>query len=275
VCSLGICFLLTAGFFTVGGVAVLTWPAARLRRHSLLAGAIVVGAVYTHYTFSRADLAHLGSSFHALLLGLAALAAACAGAGGGQRLAARPRAARGLRWSAGTAAGLLIAALTAATALPAQPFYRQLAGGPDLVPCRVAGEDLLLRPRIARLLDWARSEAAARIPPQAPILLAPNLPGLYPVLGRRSPVWDVYPIWPAAGALDDRMLEELRRRHVEWAIFQDSAVDGRDELRFRQTHPETWRYIESNFTLVSALDAQNPWRCALLHRIQPAAAPDN
>jgi hypothetical protein len=265
VCSLGVCFLLTAVFFAAGGVAVLTWPAPRLRRHALLAGAVVVGAVYTHYTFSRADLAHLGSSIDALLLGLVALPAACAG---GRRMTARPGAARALRRAAGAAAGLLIGALTAATALPAQPLYRQLAGQ-ALVPCRIAGEDLLVRPRIAQLLDWARREAAARIPPQAPILLAPNLPGLYTVLQRRSPVFDIYPIWPAAGERDDRMLAELRRRRVEWAIVQDSAVDGRDELRFRQTHPETWRYLAANFRLVSALDPQHPWQCALLRRMQP------
>jgi hypothetical protein len=264
VCSLGLCFLLTVVFFAAGGIAVLTWPAARLRRHALLAGAVVVGAVYTHYTFSRPDLAHLGSSIHPLLLGLAALPAAWAGS---QRLAARPGTARRLRWAAGAAAGLLLAAITGATALPAQPLYRQLAG-PTLVPCRIGGEDLLVRPRIAALLDWARREAAARIPPAAPVFLAPNLPGLYTVLGRRSPVFDIYPIWPAAGGGDDRMLAELRRHHVDWAIVQDAAVDGREELEFRHTHPETWRYIETNFRLVAALDPQHPWQCALLRRLQ-------
>jgi hypothetical protein len=260
VASLGLCFLLTAVFFAAGGLALLATPPARWQRHPLLAGAIAVGAVYTHYTFSRADLAHLGSGIHPLLLGLAALPAACAVHRRGRRLAI------------GAAAGLLIAALTTATALPAQPLYRRLAGSP-LLARRVAGEELFLRPRVALLLDWAEGQAATRIPPGAAVLMAPNLPGLYPVLGRRAPVWDVYPIWPAAGPLDDRMLAELRRHQVEWAIFQDVAVDGRAELHFRSTHPETWRYLESNFQPVDALpDAGQAGRCILLQRAGAAPA---
>lgn len=279
--GLGLCFLLTAAFFGGGGVALLAAPAARLRRNPLLAGAIAVGATYTHYTFSRADLAHLGSAIPALLLGLAAVPAALTGGEGegtrpvaGEVDSARrvPGAWGWARRVAGAGAMLLIGGLTVAVALPAQPFYRRLAGAP-LVPYRVAGEELLLRPRIAGLLGWAERESAARIPAGAPILMAPNLPGLYPALGRRSPVWDVYPIWPAAGRLDDRMLEELRRHRVEWAILQDAAVDGRAENEMRSTHPETWRYLEANFQPVSVLDPAQPRRAALLARHDAVASP--
>jgi hypothetical protein len=266
VSGLGVCFLLTATFFTVGGIAVLTWPAARLRRHALLAGAVVIGAVYSHYAFSRADLAHLAPSIHPLLLGLAALPTACAAA------SRRPAAARAMRWTIGATIALLLAAITCVTAVPAHPLYHQLTTE-VMQPYTVAGEHLLLRPRVIELLDWVERMAASRIPPKAPILLAPILPGLYPILGRRSPVWDIYPIWPAEGWLDDRMLNELRDHHVEWAIVQNAAVDARDDLLFRNTHPQTWEYLMTNFDLEAALRPAHPWQCALLHRLPPAAAP--
>jgi hypothetical protein len=257
------CFLLTAVFFALGALWVAASPAQRLRRNALLAGAVAIGAVYTHHAFSRADLAHLAPSIHPLLLGLLALPAACGGA-----LAARPAAARGARWAAGAAVGLLLAFLTAATALPAQPLYHQLTTH-VMAPYTIAGEDLLLRPRTIALLDWMERAAAARIPPQAPVLLAPNLPGLYRVLDRRSPVWDVYPIWPASDELDRRMLAELQRQHVEWAFIQNASVDGRRALLFRRTHPRVWDYLMQNFDLEDSCRPERPMECALLHKKTP------
>jgi hypothetical protein len=261
--AIGFGFLLTVVFFAlaVPAVALMPWP--RLRQNALLAGAAVVGAVYTHHAFSRADLAHLAPSIHPLLLGLLALPAACAGA-----LAARPAAARAARWAAGAAVGLLLAFETAAAAVPSQPLYHQLTTG-IMEPYTVAGEELRLRPRTIALLDWVERSVAARIPPRAPILLAPNLPGLYPVLGRRSPVWDVYPIWPASDELDRRMLAELERHHVEWAFVQRASVDGRPALQFRRTHPRVWDYLMANFELEDSCRPERPMECALLHKKAP------
>ncbi len=300
--SIGLCFLLTAALF-LGAVLILAMrvavavrrgaPAgAVLRRQPLLAAAVVVGAVYTHHAFSRPDLAHLAPSIPALLLLLAALPAAARELVPGDMSESAPaqdldgperRPVPGLararrtreRWPSrwihpATAAAvvLLLAGITIATAIPAQPLYLERTTR-SMVPAVIAGERLQLRPRIAALIGWVERSAAARIPAEAPILLAPNLPGLYPILHRRSPVWDIYPIWPAPGSLDDRMLEELRDRHVDWAVVEDTAVDGRDELRFRHTHPRSWAYLTSNFRLAAALDPAHPWQCALLHRLPP------
>jgi hypothetical protein len=261
--SIAFCFLLTAVWFALGGLAVAAMPAERLRRNALLAGAIAVGAAYTHHAFSRADLAHLAPSIHPLLLGLLALPAACGGA-----LAARPAAARAASWAGGAAVGLLLAFVTVATALPAQPLYHQLTTH-VMVPYTVAGENLLLRPRTIALLDWVERAAAARMPPRAPILLAPNLPGLYRVLDRRSPVWDIYPIWPASDELDRRMLAELERHRVEWAFVQNASVDGRRALLFRRTHPRVWDYLMQNFELEDSCRPERPMECALLHKKTP------
>jgi hypothetical protein len=264
--SIGFCFLLTVVFFALGGVAVIAMPGLRLRRHALLAASVVVGAVYTHHAFSRADLAHLAPSIHPLLLGLLALPAACAAAARG------PRARRALRMSAGAAVGLLLAAVTCATAIPAQPLYHQLTTH-VMTPYTIAGEELWLRPRTLAVIAWVEDQVAARLPPHAPILLAPNLPGLYTILGRRSPVWNVYPIWPATGKLDERMLGELRRHHVAWAFIQNTSVDARKELLFRNSHPRVWDYLMRRFELAASCQPEHPWQCALLHE-KPDAPPE-
>ena len=167
----------------------------------------------------------------------------------------------------------LLACITGATAIPAQPLYHQLTTR-VMVPYTIAGENLLLRPRTVALLDWVERAAAARIPPSAPILLAPNLPGLYVVLGRRSPVWDIYPIWPAPDALDRRMLDELRRHRVEWAMIENARVDNRRELMFRSTHPRVWEYLSQTFELVDSCRPERPMECALLHQTITGPWPD-
>src|SRR5262249_13969899 len=93
--------------------------------------------------------------------------------------------------------------------------------------------------------------------------------GLYRVLDRRSPVWDVYPIWPASEALDRRMLAELERHHVEWAFVQNASVDGRRALLFRRTHPLVWAYLMQNFDLEDSCRPERPMECALLHKKTP------
>ncbi len=287
--SISFCFLLMAAFFIGGAIAVLCLPGPRLRRHALFAAAVVVGSVYTHHAFSRADLAHLAPSIPPLLLGLVALPRAAGGAAAAilnrRRTPRAPDAAsssatapdpagcgdsapgpaaRGTRWLAAASVALALCGITTATAVPAQPFFRVLSGRPS-VAAQVAGETLYLRPPTAGLLAWARS-AAARIPPGAPVLMAPNLPGLYPFLGRTSPVYDIYPLWPAAGPLDRRMVDELRRHDVAWVILTDATVDRQEELTFANTHPQTWTYLQANFHRIDALDPQNPARCALLQR---------
>ena len=47
------------------------------------------------------------------------------------------------------------------------------------------------------------------------------------------------------------MREELESKNVRWAIIDDGMLDNREDLRFRNTHPEVWRYIEKNFKPVT------------------------
>ncbi|HXO20247.1 MAG TPA: hypothetical protein VOA87_10045, partial [Thermoanaerobaculia bacterium] len=121
-------------------------------------------------------------------------------------------------------------------------------------------------PRMAGLLASASGAVAEWVPPEEPLLLAPNLTGLYPLLGRRSPVYDIYPIWPAQGRGDERMLAELKAKHVRWALLTDYRVDGREDLRFSATHPQVWRYLSESFE-IRRRKLQKLWGLTLLeHR---------
>jgi hypothetical protein len=249
--SLGVSFLLVPLFLAAGLFFTLRTRREDLPARVLLLAAFPVGLFYAHHAFSRADMAHLGSSLHPALLGLVALPAAL------------PR--KPWRLAAGLAVALVLGAVTVFSALPAQPFFEQWTTG-HFTPYTVAGDRLFIRAGIADFLGWAEGAIAENVPPGEPILLAPNMPGLYPFFGRRSPVWNIYPIWPSEGALDQRMLRELKTKDVKWALLQNASVDGHRDLRFPNTHPEVWDYLMTELEPVDLWKPGHPRRGMLLRR---------
>jgi hypothetical protein len=251
----GVGFLLFPLFLAAATLVILLTRRSELRSRALLVGSGALSLVYLHYAFSRADIVHLAPSLHPVLLGLAAL----------------PGLLRGRkRIAAGLALGIVLAAVTAFGIVPTTPWYKEATLHPYR-PYMVAGDELRLLPRTVNLLSWVERKAE-RIPPNERLLLVPNLTGLYPVLGRRSPAWDIYPIWPASPRLDRRMLDEIRAKDVRWVILDDYAVDGRDELRFEHTHPQVASYIEAEFERAEKWRRKpGPWGAVLL--VKRAAVP--
>jgi hypothetical protein len=241
----------------IGTIAVLALALARRRRGGaapalLLAGGLV-GACFLHHALSRSDTFHLTQSIHPLLLGLLAVPPALA--------AGSPRAGRRAR----AVLVPLLLALTLCAAIPQAPLYEKLTPNRPLdsfVPHDVAGDELYLRMRDARMLDAVRRDYDRLVPPGAPMLLVPHFPGLYPILGLRSPVWEIYPVWPGEER-DERMVRELQDKDVRWALVGlDPEDNGNPALA--ETHPKTWRYLTETFERLRTPGL--PRRLLLLHR---------
>jgi len=249
-------FLLFPLFVAVAALVVARTRRSELPSRALLIGSGAVALVYMHYAFSRADIVHLAPSIHPLLLGLLALPVLLAG--GQRRIAA----------GAALALGVCLAAVTAFGIVPTTPWFKEAHVHPYR-PYRVAGDELRLLPRTVNLLSWVERKTE-RVPATEALLMVPNLTGLYPVLGRRSPVWDIYPIWPASPRLDQRMLDEMRARDVRWVIVTDYVVDGREDLRFDRTHPRVGRYLDEEFERAEKWRHKpGPWGSVLLTRKGP------
>ncbi|HVT19636.1 MAG TPA: hypothetical protein VHQ90_26065 [Thermoanaerobaculia bacterium] len=241
----------------IGTIALLALALARRRRGGtapalLLAGGLV-GACFLHHALSRSDTFHLTQSIHPLLLGLLAVPPALA--------AGNPRAGR---WARAVLVPLLLV-LTFCAAVPQAPLYEKLTPNRPLdsfVPHDVAGDELYLRLRDARMLDAVRRDYDRLVPHGAPMLLVPHFPGLYPILGLRSPVWEIYPVWPGEER-DERMVRELQRKDVRWALVGlDPEDNGNPALA--ETHPKTWRYLTETFERLRTPGL--PRRLLLLHR---------
>jgi hypothetical protein len=238
--SIGLGFLLLPLVCLAALGLALATRRADLPRRALAAACGAVGLLYLHHAFSRPDFFHLAPASPSMLLGLVALLAALPA--GGPRRAALAVLVPGL------------ALLTFFVAVRDRPLYDDWTtrGTPEqMVACDVAGDELLLPPKLAALLRSVRRVVAERLAPGDSILLAPDLPGLYPVLGRQSPVWDVYPIWPARrGGLDERMRREIEVHDVRWALLHHSTIDRRRSLRFAATHPLVWDHLVTHFEVV-------------------------
>jgi hypothetical protein len=251
--ALGLGFLLLPAAVAVALLFLPSTGPDNAERRALLVAGGVVGIFYLHHAFSRADPFHLSQSIHPALLALFGLPIA---------LDRAP-----LRRAAGAILVLLIAFLTLFAAVPQSPLYAALT--PErpqdaFVPYRLAGDELRLPARTASLFAEIERRIAERVPPGEPVLLIPHIPGLYPVLGRESPVSDFYPIWPAQGERDETMLREIREAGVRWAVYTDYTAGEEPELQFPNTHPRVWSYLRESFERVP--DPRLPRRVWLLRR---------
>ena len=48
-----------------------------------------------------------------------------------------------------------------------------------------------------------------------------------------------------------KLIEDLRLQNVHWVILGDVALDGREELRFRNTHPLVWQHFVHDYEAFS------------------------
>src|SRR5690606_22424156 len=76
---------------------------------------------------------------------------------------------------------------------------------------------------------------------------APFWPGAYALLERKSPMWAVYALWPRDAAFQKREIDRIKASQPAFALIFDIPLDGRDELRFANTHPIIYQYIVDNF----------------------------
>jgi hypothetical protein len=249
-------------------LAALSLRGDDLRRRALSTACGFVGVVYLHHVFSRADFHHLMPASPPFLLAIVALLAALPAGLPAGRL-------RRLSVAGGV---LLLAGLTFLLAVRTRPLYADLAtrGTADAFrPLEARGEILWLNPQEAVLLHRIQRIVSSRMLAGESLLIAPDQPGLYAFLGRPSPVWDIYAIWPDRGGLDERMLREVQRNEVHWALVRDMpTLDEHEELRFSHSRPRVWKFLTTEFERIQPRTLQLPHNMILLHRIgSPEASP--
>ena len=226
------------GLFFIGtitfGVITIAWATWEKFRQNAVAPVLVATAFlalpYAHYAYSRADVGHLAQGIFPLLVGCLAL------------LAAQP--AR-IKWPA----VFFLGGASLWVMLAFHPGW-QCDTSKHCVNIEVSGSELNVTPDIAGDVRLLRKLADEYAPHDRSFVATPFWPGAYPLLERKSPTWEIYALFPRNEVYQQLEIERIRAADPGFILIYDLPLDGREELRFRNTHPLIHQYILDNFELL-------------------------
>jgi hypothetical protein len=69
-------------------------------------------------------------------------------------------------------------------------------------------------------------------------------------------MWEIYALFSRSATFENREVARSVASNPGFVFVIDLPLDGREELRFRNTHPLTYRYILENFDPLDV--SQNP-----------------
>lgn len=196
----------------------------------VLMAAILMALPYAHYAYSRADIGHLALGIFPFLIGMLVMAV---------RSTART----------GAVATLLLAVTSICLMFNEHPGWQCRIAAP-CVNLEISGSPLRIDPNTAASVNLLRSLDQQYASHGESFLATPLMPGAYPLLARKAPVWAIYALFARGPAFEQQEIDRLKAASPAFLLVMDAALDGRDELRFRNTHPLMQRYIEQNYTAV-------------------------
>lgn len=191
---------------------------------------------YAHYAFARADVGHLAHGVFPLLIGCLVLLAS-----------ARLR----IKWP-------LAVALCGASFWVMHVFHPgwQCRASKQCIDVEIADETLQIDPGTANDIALLRQLAVQFAPNGQAFIATPFWPGAYAMLERKSPMWEIYALFSRSESFEQKEIERIKASRPGFAFIFDFPLDGRDELRFKNTHPLINQYILDNFDPMSI--SQNP-----------------
>ena len=238
---IGCVFFMLPGFCLVG----VMWILRRTREDVAISNPIFAASVYTsipylNVAFSRADISHLAQAVYPCLIGLLVYPWR-----GSVRNVAR--------WL-----GLpLLLIVTLWIVLPLHASYLKWteAGWRQV---EVGRDEIWMDAATATLVGEIKATAAEHVPFGGTVLAAPVWPGVYALLEVRSPVWEIYPILPRNNVFQDQEITRLQKANPGLVLIYDIALDGRDQLRYANTHPRIWQYVNTHYHRVAAPNQEPP-----------------
>lgn len=240
--AVAIAFALPVLALVPGLLVALRARGADVARASLPIAATCVGLFFLHHVSVRSDPPHLAQSFHPILMLVVGLPVVLIGAGRAT-----------LRWAA---TSFVWVALWTVSALAVHDSHPSLVGlhawrpQVQLRPLEVAGDTLRLPPWTFEIVRRFQAITGTHVPPGEPMLIAPYSPTLYPVSGRASPVYTSYFLWKADAQAEQRMIDDLTQKRVNYAWVTAGGMDGDPERALDRTHPRLWTYLTSEFELI-------------------------
>ncbi len=232
------------GLFFIGTIVFaalsLAWVVYQKFKNKPVPPVLVASAFlafpYAHYAFSRADVGHLAHGIFPLLVGcLVVLSLSVAR----------------FKWPL----ALVLCASSFWVMLVSHPGWYCLTSK-QCVPVEISGSQLNVDPGTANDIVLLRQLAEEFAPNGRSFIATPFWPGAYALLGRKSPMWEIYALFSRSEVFENREIERIKSSDPGFVFVFNLPLDGREELRFKNTHPLTHQFILDNFDPVTV--SRNP-----------------
>lgn len=237
-----------AGLFFIAvvafGVLSISWVMWQALRRKPIAPELVASAVlslpYVHFVLSRADIAHLSQGIFPFLVGSFVFLSDQS---------------RRIKWLSGT----LLTGASLLVIFPLHPGWTCRVSH-QCVDADIAGRVLKVDQGTENNLLMFKDLADRLAPNGRSFVVAPSWPGAYAMLGRRSPMWENYALFPRSEAFQRAEIDRIKAANPGFVLIQDFPLDGRDELRFRNTHRLIDQYVHDNFVLQTDAKLSNSYQ---------------
>lgn len=186
---------------------------------------------YAHYAFSRADVSHLAQGIFPMLIGTFVFSEVYV---------------KKYKY--------LIAITLFSISFFVMHVYHpgwQCFASKKCVDEEIAGDTLQINQKISGDINLLRELAVQFAFDDQAFIAAPFWPGAYALLERKSPMWEIFPLFPRDEDFEKKEIERIKTANLGFVIIQDHPLDNREDLRFKYTHPLIYQYILENFEPVS------------------------
>ena len=178
---------------------------------------------YAHHAFARAAAGHLAQAIFPLLIGMLVYIVSLPG--------------RSKYYFSG-----LLLVCSAVVMYPMQ----------DGVTCskcmdmNIGGSTIKVSAKISRFISDIRA-LDRRYARDENILVAPYWPGVYALFEQRSPMWEIYALFPRRPDFEAAEINRIKSMSPALVLIGKSGIDGRANLKFSVTHPLIFKYISDNY----------------------------
>jgi hypothetical protein len=233
---IGLFFIATIVFGALSIIWVIWQKLQNKQVSPVLVAAAFLALPYAHYAYSRADIGHLALGIFPLLIGCLVI------------LSTQPAK---IKWS-------LALTLCAASLWVMHIFHpgSQCFASKQCVTIEISGSNLVVDSGTANDVKLLRQLADQYAPNGQSFIATPFWPGAYALLERKSPMWEIYALFPRPQVFEQAEIERIKRAKPSFALIFDFPLDGRDDLRFQNTHPLIYQYILAHFDRIP--DSPNP-----------------
>ncbi len=236
--ALGLCFIFLIIFYFFSVPSVFFIQKKDISHKALWIASAFVGVCYLHHIFSHAEGIHFGEGFFPVIAGLLSIRVTY------------PYFHKKLAY-------FLIVLISILSFFSAgirnnvflKHFPPQTKN--SLVQYVIGNDHIWMLKSAADRIDGLKKVVAQYVPAHEPMLLAPLMTTFYPILGKNSPVYDLFFVAPQSEETQLEMIHDLEKKKVRWAVVGNPVVRSSLGLRLSTTQPILWKYLMTNFEAVT------------------------